>query len=77
MNWRRDFSRSVEWTADGRLIYSDVPDLDPILRALRETLKRLINHRSIEEFTNQELYHVCVALYLRKDELTFGQNKER
>ena len=77
LSWRRDFSRPVEWTKDGRLVYSAQPELDPIIRLLKETLKHLINHRSVEGFTNQELYHVCAALHLREDELTFEQNKER
>ena len=74
MSWRRDFNRPVEWTKDGRLVYSDIPDIDPILRALRETLKRLINHRGVEGFTNNELYHVCIAYNLRVKELAFERN---
>jgi len=69
MHWRRDYSRPVRWTKDGRLIYVSQPKLDPIVRSLRETLKRLINHRTIDGFTNHELYRVCVAIHLREDEI--------
>lgn len=77
LSWRRDFSRPVEWTKDGRLVYLVQPEKDHIIWALNLTLKRLIKHEGIDGFTNRELYHVCVALHLRKDELTFEQNKER
>ena len=77
LSWRRDFSRPVGWTKDGRLVYLMQPEMNSIIWALNLTLKRLINHRSVEGFTNRELYHVCVALNLRKDELIFEQNKKR
>lgn len=69
MSWRRDFDRPVRWTKDGRLVYVSQPKLDPIIRSLRETLKRLINHRSVDGFTNHELFRVCVAMQLRENEI--------
>jgi len=67
-NWRRDFSRPVKWTTDGRLIYNDYQERDSILWHLRMTLKRLINDRGREGFTNRQLALVCRALELRSIE---------
>ena len=75
MSFLRDPNRPVTWTADGRLIYADVQERDYILWHLSLTFKRLINHQPVDGFTNDELYHACVAWNLRKDELSAEQNK--
>ena len=75
MNWRRDFSRPVKWTKDGRLIYDDYQEHDDILWNLRMTLKRLINHRGVEGFTNLQLALVCRALELRSKENEISNNR--
>lgn len=77
MPYWRDESRPTIWTRDGRLVYVSQPEADYIIWNITLTLKRLINHEGIDGFTNRELYHVCAALRLRKDELIVEQNKER
>lgn len=68
MSWRRDFSRPVEWTRCGRLVYADHQERDVILWHIKLTLRRLINHRSIDGFTNQQLAQTCKAWTKREDE---------
>jgi len=67
MSWRRDFSRPVKWTADGRLVYDDHQERDTILWHIKLTLKRLINHKAVEGFTNQQLALTCKAWALRSN----------
>ena len=69
MQWRRDFSRPVHWTKDGRLVYSAQPKQDPVIRALRESLRHLIDNEPLDAYTTHELYRVCVAMNKRRKEL--------
>lgn len=73
LNWRRDFSRRVRWTKDGRLIYADYQEKDSIRWNLNMTLKRLINHHGVEGFTNHQLALVCRAIDLRSKENETGR----
>ena len=75
MSFLRDPNRPVIWTKVGKLIYADVQERDYILWHLSLTFKRLINHQSVDAFTNDELAHACNAWILRKDELNSEQNK--
>ena len=68
MSWRQDLTRPVKWTKDGRLIYADYQEKDTILWHLGLTLTRLINHESIDGFTNEQLAKHCEAWGLRKEE---------
>jgi len=68
MSWRQDLTRPVRWTVDGRLVYADYQEKDSILWHLSITLKRLINHKSIDGFTNEQIAKHCEAYILRKAE---------
>ena len=68
MSWRRDFTRPVRWTSDGRLVYDDYQEEDSILWHIGLTLARLINHESIDGFTNEQIAKHCEAYLLRKAE---------
>ena len=68
MSWRRDFSRPVKWTKDGKLVYADIQEKDTILWNIKLTMKRLINHIGIDGFTNRQLAQTCKAWALRSEE---------
>lgn len=40
--WQRDTSRRVRWTKDGRLVYDDYQERDPVLSKLQTELRALI-----------------------------------
>jgi len=75
MPYWRDPDRPTIWTKDGRLVYVKQPKKDPIIWALNLGFKRLINHKSVDDFTNHELYRLCVASQLRLKELEREQNR--
>lgn len=71
MSWRQDHTRPVRWTKDGRLVYNDYIEKDPILKGINAEIHELV----IGEFTrtrDHELAKLCGKYVNRKKDL--GEN---
>ncbi len=73
--WREP-GRPVIWTNDGRLVYNDVQERDPVIRYASALLRTLIKSKYVDGYTNDALFHVCVVLNRRTDELKCEQIRD-
>ena len=66
--WREE-GRPTIWTREGKLVYNDVLERDPVLAELRLVFKKLIHSTPVKLSRNDELAAACKAWVLRKEEL--------
>jgi len=68
MSWRQDMTRPVKWTRDGRLVYDDYKETDPVLIKLKAEFRALIDGVPTND-RDHKLAVACGAWIERKAEL--------
>lgn len=68
----RDPTRPTRWTKEGKLVYTNHPNSDPVMLELRTTLRGLIAGPMVDGVTHGALADVCRAMTKRQEELEHG-----